>query len=106
MTSVFPAVAGAAACASCSENSTTSGGRKGRHQNYSVASGDFVSSPANFCHLLSSFVGYFDAFPDTNYIGHFHHASHRNTESKGQIPIWWKTDIGTILVDIPLFVVG
>ena len=25
---------------------------------------DFVSSPANFCHLLLSFVGYFDVFPN------------------------------------------
>ena len=24
---------------------------------------DFVSSPANFCHLLLYFVGYFDVFP-------------------------------------------
>ena len=24
---------------------------------------DFVSSPANFCHLLLSFVGYFDVLP-------------------------------------------
>ena len=24
---------------------------------------DFVSSPANFCHPLLSFVGYFDVFP-------------------------------------------
>ena len=24
---------------------------------------DFVSSPVNFCHLLLSFVGYFDVFP-------------------------------------------
>ena len=26
----------------------------------------FVSSPANICHLLSSFVGYFDVFPKLN----------------------------------------
>ena len=25
---------------------------------------DFVSSPANFCQLLLSFVGYFDVFPN------------------------------------------
>ena len=25
---------------------------------------DFVSSPANFCHLLPYFVGYLDAFPN------------------------------------------
>ena len=29
---------------------------------------DFVSSPANFCHLLLSFVGYFDVFPKSELI--------------------------------------
>ena len=28
---------------------------------------DFVSSPANFCQLLLSFVGYFDVFPNIHY---------------------------------------
>ena len=32
---------------------------------------DFVSSPANCCHLLLSFVGYFDVFPYKNVVVYF-----------------------------------